>query len=79
MTEIRTEHIPNACLDLYLHTNPFGMQPVNLWVLLPAKGKAIPVTGRGGPRDCETSRLPHFLNYRFTDGGDVLALCAGRP
>jgi hypothetical protein len=26
------------------------------------KGKAIPVTGRGGPKDCETSRLSHFLN-----------------
>jgi hypothetical protein len=25
------------------------------------KGKIIPVTGRGGPWDCETSRLPHFL------------------
>jgi hypothetical protein len=25
------------------------------------KGKAIPVTGRGGPQACETSRLPCFL------------------
>jgi hypothetical protein len=25
------------------------------------KGKAIPVTGRGGPWGCEKSRLPHFL------------------
>jgi hypothetical protein len=24
------------------------------------KGKAIPVTGRGGPESCETSRLPQF-------------------
>jgi hypothetical protein len=24
--------------------------------------KAIPVTGRGGPQDCEMSRLPHFLD-----------------
>jgi hypothetical protein len=24
------------------------------------KGKAIPVTGRGGPYGCETSKLPHF-------------------
>jgi hypothetical protein len=29
------------------------------------KGKAIPVTDRGGPQGCETSRLPHFL-----DGGE---------
>jgi hypothetical protein len=26
-----------------------------------AKHKAIPVTGRGGPYGCETSRLPHFV------------------
>jgi hypothetical protein len=24
-------------------------------------GKAIPVTGRGIPYSCETSRLPHFF------------------
>jgi hypothetical protein len=34
-----------------------------------SKGKAIPVTGRGGPRGCETSKLPHFLDNRLTDGG----------
>jgi hypothetical protein len=36
--------------------------------------KAIPVTGRGGPQGCETSRLPHFLGIWLTDGGDVLGL-----
>jgi hypothetical protein len=25
------------------------------------KKKGIPVTGREGPKGCETSRLPHFL------------------
>jgi hypothetical protein len=30
--------------------------------------KAIPVTGREGPEGCETSRLPHFLDNRLTDG-----------
>jgi hypothetical protein len=32
------------------------------------KGKAIPVTGHEGLYDCETSRLPHFLDNRLTDG-----------
>jgi hypothetical protein len=35
------------------------------------RGKAIPVTGRGDPCGCETSRLPHFLDNRLTDGGEV--------
>jgi hypothetical protein len=38
------------------------------------QGKAIPVTGRGGPQGCETLRLPHFLHNRLTDGGEVLSL-----
>jgi hypothetical protein len=38
------------------------------------KGKAIPVTGCGGPYVCETSRLPHFLGNWFTDGGEVVSL-----
>jgi hypothetical protein len=35
------------------------------------ESKAIPVTGRGGPYGCETLRLPHFLDNRLTDGGEV--------
>jgi hypothetical protein len=37
------------------------------------KGQAIPVTGREGPKGCETSRLPHFLDNRLTDGGEVVS------
>jgi hypothetical protein len=37
-------------------------------------GKAVPVTGRGGPQGCETSRLPHFLDSRLIDGGEVVSL-----
>jgi hypothetical protein len=38
------------------------------------KGKAIAVTALEGPQGCETSRLPHFLHNRFTDGGEVVSL-----
>jgi hypothetical protein len=37
-------------------------------------GKAIPVTCRGGPLVCETSRLSHFLDSRLTDDGEVVSL-----
>jgi hypothetical protein len=38
------------------------------------KRKAIFVIRRGGPKDCETSRLPHFLDNWLTDGGEVVTL-----
>jgi hypothetical protein len=43
------------------------------------KGKAIPVTGRGGPWSCETSRLPHLLDSRLTVGGKVESLTRRPP
>jgi hypothetical protein len=43
------------------------------------KGKAIHVTGCGGPYGCETSRLPHLLDNRLTDGGDVVSLTRRPP
>jgi hypothetical protein len=43
------------------------------------KSKATPVTGRGGPQGCETSRLPHFLYNRLTDGGEVVSLTRRPP
>jgi hypothetical protein len=42
------------------------------------KGKAIPVTGRGGPQDCETSRVLHILDNRLTNSGEVVSFSAGR-
>jgi hypothetical protein len=41
--------------------------------------KAVPVTGRGGPQCCETSRLPHFLENWLTDGGEVVSFMRRRP
>jgi hypothetical protein len=38
------------------------------------RGKTLPVTGRGGPSGCETSRPPHFLDSWLTDGGEVISL-----
>jgi hypothetical protein len=38
------------------------------------KAKTVPVTGRRVPEGCETSRLPHFLENRFTNGGEVVSL-----
>jgi hypothetical protein len=33
-------------------------------------------TGCGGPHDCETSRLPHFLDNQLTDSSeDVSLMC----
>jgi hypothetical protein len=38
------------------------------------KGKAIPVTGRGGPYGCEMLRFSYFLDNRLTDGDTVVSL-----
>jgi hypothetical protein len=41
------------------------------------KVKAILVTSRGGTFGYETSKLPHFLDNRQTDGGDNIKLQHG--
>jgi hypothetical protein len=43
------------------------------------KRYSIPGIGRGGPQGCETSRLPHFLDSRLTDGGDIVSLTRQPP
>jgi hypothetical protein len=43
------------------------------------KSKAISVTGRRGPKDCEKSRLPHFLDNRLTDDGEIVSLTRRPP
>jgi hypothetical protein len=37
------------------------------------ESKAIPVTDRGRPQGCETSRLPRFLDKRQRNGGGVVS------
>jgi hypothetical protein len=46
----------------------------NIYQYTVIKSKAIPVTGLGGPYRCETSRLPHFLDFQLTDGSEVVSL-----
>jgi hypothetical protein len=48
-------------------------QENNKYIYNQKKGKAIPLTGREGPEGCETSRLPHFIVNRLTDGGEVVS------
>jgi hypothetical protein len=38
------------------------------------KDWSCPCKSREGPCCCETSRLPHFLDNRLTDGGDVVSV-----
>jgi hypothetical protein len=45
-----------------------------LYLTSKRKATRIFVTGRGGPQGCEMSRLPHFLDNRLTDGGEVVSL-----
>jgi hypothetical protein len=45
----------------------------------PYLGKAIPVTGRGGPYGCEALRASHYLDNRLTDGGEVVSLTRRPP
>jgi hypothetical protein len=40
---------------------------------------AIPVTGYEGPWGCEALRLPHFLDNRLIDGGEVVSLMHRPP
>jgi hypothetical protein len=47
--------------------------------IIQVKVKAIFVTRRGGPLIYETSRLPHFVDNRLTEGGEVVSLTRWPP
>jgi hypothetical protein len=53
----------------------FSPERINVKV----KVKLSLLTGRGGPYVCEKSRLPHFLDNRLTDGGEVVSLTRRPP
>jgi hypothetical protein len=62
---------------LYFETTALinGNEFISYTILLyRRKGKAVPVTGCGGSMLCGTSRLPHFIDNWFTDGGEVVSL-----
>jgi hypothetical protein len=44
-----------------------------------SKGKEITVTGCRSPQDCETTRLPYFLDNWLTDAGEVVSLMRWPP
>jgi hypothetical protein len=69
--EIIFQELP--CVICHCHTQTCFQVSSNIsfWSLTPyVKGNAIFVTGIGVPQNCETSRLPHYLD---TDGGEVLS------
>jgi hypothetical protein len=47
--------------------------------IVKVKSKAIPVTSRGGPLGCETSRIAHFLDHQLTDGKEVVSFTNWPP
>jgi hypothetical protein len=51
----------------------------SIYMLYHVTGKATRITGRGCSWGCETSRLPHFLDNRLTDGGEVVSLMLRPP
>jgi hypothetical protein len=51
----------------------------NISMLKGKTGKAIPVTDRGGPQGCDTSRMPRFSENRLRDGGEVVGLMRRPP
>jgi hypothetical protein len=43
------------------------------------KSKAIPVTGHGGPKVCDMSRFPHFLDNQIMDGCEGVSFTRRSP
>jgi hypothetical protein len=85
-TESNLYHL--SCLSLPTYTSgnsaqAGGRAEFNGYMSLPVDSvqsettrvyKGIPLTGREGPYGCQTSRLPHFLDNQFTDGGEVVSV-----
>jgi hypothetical protein len=76
--EIVVSHFGNKTKHHNSHVNKHVCIEAHPVSLLPVKlsspqSEAVPVTGRAGPKGCETSRLPHFQDIRLTDGGKFVS------
>jgi hypothetical protein len=61
-------HIPE---DGILHSHCRENQ--KFYTKVKVESKAIPVTGRGGLYGCEMLRIPHCLDNRLLDGGNIVS------
>jgi hypothetical protein len=74
-TDFNTRQYFNS-QDITLHSISW---PRSSYGSMIVKGKVTAATGRGGPKDCETSKLLHFLDNRLTDGGEAVSLTRQPP
>jgi hypothetical protein len=66
---------------------PFNLKPhatsdnkeTNLATVLLRQSKAVLVKDLGSPQGCESSRHPHVLDNRLTDGGEAVSLTRRPP
>jgi hypothetical protein len=65
---ITRDNLKFTVIELEKELNAFTFKKVR------RKSKAIPVTGHEGPKSCEMSGLPHFLDSWLTGGNEVVSL-----
>jgi hypothetical protein len=78
-SEVGTPGTKCILLSLYVIQERGNRPATFISCIIIKKGKAILVTGLRGPEGCETSRLPHFLDNRLTDGGKIVRLTPRPP
>jgi hypothetical protein len=57
-----------AVMDVELEEAAGQLLPTRIIGTVSVRAGPVPVTGRGGPYGCETSRLPHLLDQWFQPG-----------
>jgi hypothetical protein len=67
------KHVTNYKLTDYRHTSRAVLIPMSILELsIEKEVKSICVTGRGDLQGCEMLKIPHCLDNRLTDGGNVV-------